>query len=318
MSAVNWSLTDNVFDNVTKKNYSKMYIIAKYTKAVLTARQSDPGIATILATFGPICDAYATTYENWIESQGEQIGSTAKVKGLLKLLQSKYIRQWDVAIQQVYDVGSEAYIRLLPNRRTPFQIGKQSSRLSVVAALDEAIGSDPALATLKGTIQSFHNTLNDAVISQHGNKGIKSILSLKTEAARLAAAEGLMGVFCSLGLLNLGNLKNVDAYFDLRNIQNKRQTTYTAHIPVGEFKFVLLHTFKDTDKFTVKNTGDAILDFGLCQNRHQAFTSAPYFSAAAHSNSTCTGSQIIKGRFRFLMVMNKTDKDGSFELTTDF
>ncbi len=318
MSSTNWSLTDNIFDNVTKDNFSKMRIIAPYTKAVLTARQNDPEIAQILAAYAPVSDNYVTLFDTLLESRGEHIGSTVKVRALLKQLSGNHIRKWDVAIQKVYDLGTPDYIRLLPNRRKPFQQGKQDQRDAAVAALIKAIGTDAALATLKGDIQAFYTLLKNAIKSNRGNFGTISVLSTKTEDARIVTAQAMMTVYFSLGMLNVTNLKKVDAYFDLPNIQNKRQTTYNHQIPARSFNFILLHTFKPTDTFKVVNTGDAILDFGLSQTRKEAFTTVPYFTVAAHKTATGTGSQVIKSTFRFFMVVNNTDLDGSYVLTTGF
>ncbi len=318
MATTGWLYSDNVFKNATKRNFMKMRIIAHYTKAVLTARQADTGIAPILLIFGSICDAYITLYNTWVESGGEHIGSTSEVNDLFKRLSSPLIRQWDIAIQMAYDIDSDDYKRLLPNRRKPFQNGKQTKRQAAVSALLEAIGTDPSLATVKSQIQSFSTTLDNAILAHQGDMGSTDILSDQLESQRIATAVGMMQVYASLLLLNLSNPKNINPFFDIENICRKRQTVFTDHIAAGSYKLIFVHVFKPTDKFTVENTGDAGLDFGLSQSRHQPFTSAPFFSVSGHSISNGTGSQVINGTYRFFMVVNNSGQDGSFKLTTQF
>ncbi len=318
MATSKWLYSENVFKNVTKDNFIKMRIIAIYTKAVLTARQTDTGIAAILLIYAAICDAYIALYNTWIESGGEHIGSTSEVKGLFKNLSSKLARQWDIAIQMVYDIDSDDYKRLLPNRRKPFQTKKQADRQAAVSALIEAIGSDASLATLKAQIVAFSYTLDASILAHQGDMGSTEVLSDNLEHQRIGTAEGLVQVYASLMLLNLTDLKRIEPFFDLENIRQKRQTVFVEHVSAGSFKFIFIRTFKPTDTFTVENTGDANLDFGVSQTRTQPFSSPPFLSVSGHSNSTGNGTQIINGSFRFFMVVNNSGQDGSFKLTTNF
>ncbi len=318
MATSNWSSTDNVFENVTVDNYIKMRGIALFTKAVLTARQAETGIAPILAAYSPICDAYVIKYDDWVESEGEHIGSSTTLDTLFDTLSAPNARKWDNAIQDVYDLGTNDYRRLLPHRRGPFQSGNRDERQSAVNALITAIGADLALATLKGQIQAFATSLSNALLLHEGNMGATSILSDEVEAARIVTAQAMFGAFASLCLLNLTNLKNVDSYFDLPNIQHKKQTIFNLHIPAGSFRFIFIHTFKPTDTFEVENNGDANLDFGVSQTRTQPFSGPPFLSVSGHSTSTGTGTQVMNGTYRFFMVVNSSGQDGSFKLTTNF
>ena len=117
---------------------------------------------------------YDDAYTIWLSQQGATKGQTQSLNDLLDQLRSEQIENWDLAIQNVYRQKTPQYIALLPRHRTPFQTGSQQQRITAVAALSMAIGTDAALQTLKADVDEFYDALITASNSQKGSKSTKS------------------------------------------------------------------------------------------------------------------------------------------------
>ncbi len=318
MAALIWAFLRNPFEIVTRGNYLKMMAIAKYTDLALHGQIANAAILAIYNVYHPLYLAFKNVYDAWFSSDEGHISSTDAVLALEKLLSGTYIRQWDAAIQQHYDVPSTRYKELLPHRRKPFQKGGHQDRLSAVTTLLEAIGTDANLAALKVTVTAFLTSYENAIEESGMDITGTEVSSAAVETQRLLMADGLMDAYASLIKTAINNLASLLGYFDVENIMNKKQTSFDVTVPRQSWKVVFVHTFKANDKMEITSHGDADLNFGVGLSRTEPFTGPPFFSITGHSQSTCMGSQVMNNGYRYFIVRNDTDQDGEFTLKRFF
>ncbi len=180
-----WIFLQNPFINATRTSYRQMKQIGDLTLAALVARvpqntantnvpAADDIFSQLLEALSPLVEAYDDAYTTWLNQQGATKGQTQSLNDLLDELRSQKIEDWDLAIQNVYRQKTPQYIALLPRHRTPFQTGGQQQRITAVAALSMAIGTDAALQTLKTDVDAFYDELTTASYTQKGSKALKA------------------------------------------------------------------------------------------------------------------------------------------------
>ena len=150
-----WSFLENPFLSSTDNSYRMAVRISTYHNSALNANTSNPVIAALYATYNPIHRALVEAYDAFIAQEGMQQGESLNLRQLLRLEGTTKISFWDASIQVRYPSGTPQYMALLPNGRKPFQSGTQTQRISAVASLSDAIGTDAALAAVKNLPRSF-------------------------------------------------------------------------------------------------------------------------------------------------------------------
>ena len=118
--------------------------------------------------FHPLKVKFDTEYSIWDGLRSSSPSNTLGVVQLLDELSSTYIRNWDLAIQIVYNIKTTQYKALLPKHRTPFQSGKIAAREHALNNLLTAIGTDVSLAAVKTSVTSFMALLTAATAKQSG------------------------------------------------------------------------------------------------------------------------------------------------------
>ncbi len=258
-----WHFLINVFLVVTKRNYLKATILSFYHDAALFNVSTNPFFANLYADFHPKHLALMIAYDAWQAQKDTQIGKTNTLTGLLKLLGGTKIGAWDAKMQDTLGKDSEQYKILMAHKRTPFQSGKQKTRVDAVKKLSDNLTGITSLAALKLEVDAFHELLLSAMISQKSEISDTGIDSKDVENARIAMC---VAQYSNLGLLMShfsSNPIEVEPFFDLKNIRNKSQIVFTGHVNPTLLHEILKHTFEATDKLKITNEGDTLLQFYL-------------------------------------------------------
>jgi len=161
-----WSFLQNPILNSTDNSFIKGLQVSKIHYNALLGATGVPFIVLLKNAYEPIHLDYVAKYNAWVVQGGSQQGQTLSLNQLLRLLSNTKIRNWDIAIQNVYDNTTQRYKELLPNKRAPFQTGKQNEKIAVVKALGTAIGADTALSAVKIDVDQTYANLTDAQTGQ--------------------------------------------------------------------------------------------------------------------------------------------------------
>jgi len=275
-----WIFVQNPILNATDGSYRLADRISTYH---IGALQHHAGVAffdALIATYAPLHESFITAFNEWKTQGGLQKGETLNIAQLMKLLSGTKARQWDVAVQNVYPQGTSDYVKLFPNFRTPFQQGTQTDREAAVAALNQAIGSDAALATVKTDVLAFYLQLKAALSVQKG-----SISGTKGDSAAVEAARVAM---CTGQYANLGALiqhfaatpDNINQYFDLQGIRNGQQVLFTGDTNPQQAETIMQHTFGTNDMLLLQNEGSTELRFYLAAQKNDAPSTSTVIVAA--------------------------------------
>jgi hypothetical protein len=262
-----WNFLLNPFLNATKENYKIAKIIGSFHVNALEAAKADPEIAALLAFFKPLYVAYESAYNSWIAQNVLAQAETLSVGQLLALLMNPKIREWDVKIQNQYPINTYEYVRLLPNRRKPFQNGGQVERITAVDVLLQNIGADTKLAELKTEIQTFYDLLVAASKAKQGSRSTTKGKSTGVESMRIDMGDGM---FSNLGALMKKYYKNplaIEQFFDLETMRTAQQKIFTGTLKPGEAYTIVKHTFDADEDLSLNNTGSVPLKFYLSNLR---------------------------------------------------
>jgi len=232
--------------------------ISTYPDSELFAQLgTNPVIDAAYAAYHPKHLAYKAKYDEWIAQGGMQKGQSLNLKQLLLLLSQTQVDLWETKIKLVYNKTTPRFTELFPKGHSPFQKGKQTTRIAAVQALVIAIGSDVVLATVKTEVETFYTMLDIANNTQKGSKGKTKGKSNDLENARLAMC---VAQFANLGsLINLHAEKPTDLekYFDLEAIRNHKQLIYTSHLAPDAEETLIEHTFEAGSTITVSVLNNA-------------------------------------------------------------
>ena len=216
MAQPTWSFLQNRFDNVTKRNFRRMYLMSTDHFDKLAARSTDPDIAALYILGKPAFDAFTAQYvKNGTDASNYQM-HTLRVENQLNALRSTLIRKWDVRIQNIFDANSPEYLSLLPNGRGPFQSGAYDLRISAVRSLAHQLAQYPALSSLQVDVDTFHAQFLTARSTQQGVENLDQDNSDELEDARFALAQVMFAIFAGLISLYYTNLSKVETFYELK------------------------------------------------------------------------------------------------------
>lgn len=265
-----WIFLINTFLVVTEGSYILCKKLNTFTLGVLQGRLNDPFFAGLHAGLLPLVTNFETLYDAWVFQLGNQKSKTSALSIDLKNLQGEKIGLWDIQIQNVFQQNTPEYQQILPNRRKPFQNGKQETRIAAVGALSIALTGKQQLAAVKTDVDAFFAQLHAHLLLQKQNLGDTDISSDALEAARVAVCTELYSI---LGLL-MSHFKTnpelVDAFFDTESIRNHEQTIFNGTVLGAELKLAMTHTFIIGELVRLVNKGNHDLRFALCTEANDA------------------------------------------------
>lgn len=265
MIEIQWAYLQNPFDNVTKRNFKKMFLLA--TDHFDKLKQQAPGNPQIqaLLDFGQEnFDAYIEQYRKGSTDSATYRMKTATFENMIAELSGTLIRRWDVTIQVLYDVVDPIYKALLPNGRKPFQSGSYDLRIDQVFSLADRLKEFPDLRELEETIRTFGDRLIESRTAQQGVDGVEKTNSDDLEMKRQALAHTMHGIFGSLVRLYYDNPARVESFYDLQYLRSNGSRTEDDITPREAITIMLPPTEKTTllagkvltnDTIRITNTG---------------------------------------------------------------
>jgi hypothetical protein len=262
-----WLHLRNPFLYATGNSYPKAMSLCEFHEKALSKNKIDPFILALFNAFHPFHEDFQNTYGIWKAQVGVNQGSTLKLGQLLKQLSSTRIKNWDNQIQIKYPQNTPEYVQLLPNRRTPFQKGKQSKKIDALGALAKNLSTDPSLNALFEEVDDFNVKVIAAAGQQKTNRSTNKGIVNELETIRVA--------MCIAMYANLGGLiqkyaaapEKIEQFFDLALLRRPKQTLFTGHLKPAETFTIAKRTFSESDKIILTNHGPSQLKFYLAQKK---------------------------------------------------
>jgi len=303
-----WSFIINPILAATEDSYPKARIISTVQDSALFATTGVPFITAMQVSYHPIHLNYLAKHDAFIAQGGSQESETLSVKQYLQLLSNSKIRQWDVAIQNVYPLGSKRYKELFPNHRIPFQSGKQSDRIAAVSALNIAIGSDTEIVPTKDDVELFFTQMNAKYSGQQGSIHHTSVVKQQLEAARVAMAEAQFG--------NLGTFIHeykatpelLLPYFDVKNIRSHNQVLFSHILKALQDYCLFKHTFGKDDEVAITNPNGFPLKFFKAALKTNKIGET-FYIAPPEARSVITAGDIGDLNDKFMKVLNPSETE---------
>jgi len=227
----------NPFLSVTRYSYKKTLTLGVDHKAKLIYRQADPVVAALLATYGPVLDAYMTVDSNLNALLGGYKAKTQTVEELFEVLSNEKLPYWEGQVFYFYPLGTAGATDIFANKRKPFNDGTYEQRIQAIRTLGEKCAVTLNLAAVSANILAFHTQIESARLMQQSD-GEAAVAAQRTlrETARILLCNELYG---NMGMLMHKHRENpvaVGDYFDmelLRTNDNDEPPIYEAFAPIG-------------------------------------------------------------------------------------
>ncbi len=299
--------------NATDGSFPKSIRVSTVHDSTMEAKISIPFIGIMYGIYHPIHLELIAKNNAFIAQGGMQEGETLTVVQFLKLLRGTKARQWDTAIQQVYDITTPRYKQLMPNRRTPFQVGTQQGKIEEVKALSLRIGTDTELVDVKADADLFYSQAHDAYAHQQGSIHLTPIVSQQCEQARVAMCQAQFG--------NLGTFiheyratpEMIPLYFDVKNISSHHQVLFSKELEPLAKHCICKHTSGRDDEFEITNLGITRLQFWRVQLKGNPMPEL-VLTVEPGTKVRVKASELGDVSFSFIMVYNSSSLSvGSYE-----
>lgn len=219
-----WHFFINSFAKATQGSYKKALSLGVNHESRLSANQSDPVIAALLASFSPIMAAYRMADNNLRITLGTYKGNTQQVRELFAYLNTTKLPYWEPRIWQQFPRSSAECTELFPRARRVFQKGTYVQRIQAIKVLGKQCEAIPALQSLSVDILAFHAQIATArtlQVSDGQGQAIKQRSDL--EAARIALCTALYGSMGGLMQHYRNSPEQIARYFKLTLVRKKGQ-----------------------------------------------------------------------------------------------
>lgn len=255
-----WSYLSNPFDNVTKRSFKRMLIIATDHHDKLYSRIADPDINTLYIQYLPLFNAFKDAYDKIGTTASAYRAATMVVEGLFLQLMSTKIKQWDIWVQNVYFDDTPEYALLFPDRRGAFQTGAYELRISAIRKLRDGLANYAALANVYNDVVAFLNQIETARTAQQGKEIDEKVASNTMEEARVNLANCMQGIMGYLMYKYQGDISKVEMFYDLQYLRstssNDTSTAQTHTINSNNRLNLYKGELNDKSNITIENTSN--------------------------------------------------------------
>jgi hypothetical protein len=310
--------TQNFIANAVRNNYRKAMQVSTYHINALTAEQSDPDIAALLAAYTPVHSALSDLLSEKSQDTGSRISRTQRVKNLLKELSHTHVPDWQQAIGNTYRRRSPGFTSLFPSGTKVFSNGSIESRIAATDALAKACLADSSAAVqaVGATISAFYNTLLDARSAQSGKKSEvgTDIAQYRTAIDNMCTAQ-----FANVGMLIYkfaANPIRVNAFLDLTELkQHPHSGIYKGMVHAGRKKKVCVAKMHASGTLTITNHSDADMRLWLAKTSKSKVHAMGIVIPKRTSSMQIPVAQIGQSAHRVLMMENlDVATDGSYTI----
>ncbi|MEM6297918.1 MAG: hypothetical protein AAF740_04425 [Bacteroidota bacterium] len=266
-----WSYMSNPFDNVTRRNHSRMRLLATdHFDKLLKGSGDDPEIDRLYQFGKPAFDAFIKQFKKNTNDAAFYKMQTRRIRDLLDELSGSLAKRWDIRIQVEIEDTTPEYQALLPEGRAVFQNGAYDARINEVEGLAERLTNFPALATLQEEIALFGEKMRKTRTEQQGfeHQGQKNVDLL--EARRKELAGVMHAIFGALIHHYYLDLRQAENYYELKYLRASQRsggtseeddvrlsTTLSLEPQTKETLFV--GEYRVGDELRVTNTGSVTL-----------------------------------------------------------
>lgn len=267
MGNSNWSYLQNPFDNVTKRNLKKMYLMATdHFDKLQQKANTEPAIQQMYASAKPFFDAFINQYRKGQTDKAIYQMYTARLEELLTQLSSTLIRKWDIQIQSNYDIVTPEYKALMPNGRALFHNGAYDLRINEVRGLADRLRAFPQLATLQADVEAFAQQMMQARSQQQGVESIEQTNIVDLENTRFQLAQAMHAIFGGLIQLYYKDISKVETFYELKYLKSATgngadglaglQAVQEVTVPINGQIMLFENQLVEGDELTVTNLGN--------------------------------------------------------------
>jgi hypothetical protein len=277
-----WKFINNQFVNATNGNFKKALILSNYHAAALdTRRIIVPAYEPIYERYLPLHQQLVLLYNTWRSAGGAQQGQTLGLEQQF-INANNLLDDWDLGVQIIYKKTTPQYKAIFPDGRKPFRQGSLDQRINAFDTLALNMGTDPALATIKGQVLDTYETLDNTRESQQGAKSTLKGGSTEVDTARTAAM--------NMQYRNLGFIMDTffetretecNMLFDLSTLRESEQSSFTATLDPEETEAILVHHFLTSDQLRCRIDTDGPISLYLASSPGATDSTAAILSSPA-------------------------------------
>ena len=260
-----WKFTDDQFEIETRNSVKKAVILSTFHDNNLRIiSQQFPALLPLYTRYHPLHLALIAGYDSRTSLGNVQQGDRETVTQSFKIAKLLLTEELIPAILKIYKEITPRYKAILPNGLKPFNSNGIDKKIKAFNILSMNIGTDPALATIKATIDSTYESL---VLARKGQTD-----AITKTVSTSATLEPLRYAAMKMMYRNLGNIMDnfcdtvavmCALLFDLVTLRESAQVIFKGTILRMGSKNILSHTFLADDQFAIKIIGTGSYKFYL-------------------------------------------------------
>jgi len=265
MELIHWKFTDDQFEIETRNSVKKAIVLSTFHDSNLRILSLQyPALLPLYTRYHPLHLALVAGYDSRTSLGSVQQGDRETVTQSFKTAKLLLTEELIPAILKIYKVSTPRYKAILPNGLKPFNSKGIDKKIKAFNILSMNIGTDPALATIKTTIDSTYDSL---VLARKGQTD-----AITKTVSTGATLEPLRYVAMKMMYRNLGNIMDnfcdtvsmmCTLVFDLVTLRESSQVLFKGTILRMASKNILSHTFLADDEFAIKIIGTGSYKFYL-------------------------------------------------------
>ena len=300
-----WHYLVNQFDNATDDSFRRAMKLSNYHDANLNAQkttyiQLDP----LYVRYHPIHLELVDKFTKWNSEVGYREGRTVNIRELLdETYQNLFL--WDLQIQNVYNAKTSEYKGFFAEGRKIYLQGPLETRIGAYNTLQERLGSDPLLATVKQDILDAYLNLNAARNTQVSSKGIVKAKSGALKTVRLAAMTMqyrnlaiCMDTFYNTPMITEG-------LFDIDTLRTGKQTFFTGTLNFNTKETVFTRTLLADDELLLRNTSNAEVTYYYANVKGGTNSTAIAINPNSEKKILISNFEVPEyGTYRYLTAVN--------------
>ncbi len=265
MDLIPWKFTEDQFEIETRGSVKKAVILSiAHDNNLRILSFQYPLLSPLYTRYHPLHLLFMSGYDSLSSSGSLKHGERESVSQSLVAAKLLLTEEWMPAILLIYKKKSPRFKAIFPNGLKSFNKGGIDKKIKAFDLLSLNIGTDPALATIKGVIDTTYTALHLARTNQNAAKIYTSGNSVLLETLRFNAMKMqyrnlgyIMDNFCDTVAIMCALV------FDLVTLRESPQVIFKGTILRMASRNILSHTFLADDQFAVKIIGTGSYRFWL-------------------------------------------------------
>ena len=314
-----WFFSHNTFNTATRNNLTLAEkLISLHIAGLIAEALIDASVAARVITFQLVSSAFHTEFVKHIQFVNSGASATKTLNDLFELLGKTKSKKWTRSVEDVYEVGTDGYKRLLNKGRKVLYASTFINRIAYLDAFALALADEAApLDAVLAEVEPFIVDLKAALQNQKNAQENLKASSARLEPLRVAAMKAM---FSNLGFFiekYPDSPKDIERTFDLTSIRRftpeaaQEAEEYIVEIEAGHQTEAGISLTPTMKLLFVNLTSLPLKIFLSGSNDPDQEVTESYYLLEAEAQVELFISQIGNPNLRYMFILNENSTENA-------